>query len=131
MQRHRGRATGEVARAPRGRTSLPPALQLLSTPPVRLVSDGSLCAGHHMQYWMRSRFLHRRLVRFGATGALAAGMQLALLAVLTRLHVDPLPADIGAFIVAAQANFVLSLSFTWGDRQRGRLIVQWGAFLMA
>jgi putative flippase GtrA len=61
-------------------------------------------------------------VRFVVTGGLAALVQLGLLQVWTVLGWDPLPANVVAFLGAAQVNFWLSQLFTWGDRGGTRRI---------
>jgi putative flippase GtrA len=57
-----------------------------------------------------------RPLRFALTGGVAAVYQLALLALLTRLGWPDEPADVVAFILATQLNFVLSSRVTWRDR---------------
>ena len=58
-----------------------------------------------------------RIVRFALTGATAGLLQLALLNVLERDGWPALLANGVAFLVATQANFWLSQSFTWRDRR--------------
>jgi putative flippase GtrA len=55
-------------------------------------------------------------VRFIGTGLSAAGVQLALLTLLIHLGWHDVPANIVAFLVAAQVNFALSYNLTWHDR---------------
>jgi putative flippase GtrA len=43
-------------------------------------------------------------------------MQVVLLLLLTHLGVEPFLANVVAFLLAAQVNFGLSLTFTWRDR---------------
>jgi putative flippase GtrA len=56
-------------------------------------------------------------LRFALTGGLSGLFQLALLALLTGRGWPELPANLFAFLLAAQVNFVLSLLFTWRDRR--------------
>jgi putative flippase GtrA len=73
-----------------------------------------------------------RLLRFAISGAAAALVQLTILAGLTDRGTPPVPADVSAFLVAAQVNFALSQSFTWGDRRLGgSLLARWAAFHVA
>jgi putative flippase GtrA len=58
-----------------------------------------------------------RPLRFAGTGVAAGGLQLTLLAVLTARGWDTLPANVVAFVVAAQFNFLMSNVVTWRDRQ--------------
>jgi putative flippase GtrA len=64
-----------------------------------------------------------RPLRFAGTGGVAGATQLTLLALLTRHGWDALPANLLAFLLAAQLNFALSLAFTWRDRQASRSLV--------
>ncbi len=57
-----------------------------------------------------------RPLRFAGTGVAAGGLQLSLLALLTARGWDALPANIVAFLTAAQFNFVMSTVVTWRDR---------------
>jgi putative flippase GtrA len=73
-----------------------------------------------------------RLLRFAMSGAAAALVQLGMLAGLTGRGAPPVPADLAAFLAAAQVNFALSQSFTWGDRRLGgSLVARWAAFHLA
>ena len=58
-----------------------------------------------------------RPLRFAGTGVAAGGLQLTLLAVLTARGWNTLPANVVAFVVAAQFNFLMSNVVTWRDRQ--------------
>jgi putative flippase GtrA len=71
----------------------------------------------------------KRLTRFAITGGLAAALQLLLLKLLLDAHVPGLPANVGAFLLAAQFNFLMSSLYTWRDR-RGELSLgrRWIAF---
>jgi putative flippase GtrA len=75
-----------------------------------------------------SLILPVRTVRFAAVGTLCYLVQLGLLLMLD--HVMHLYyADVVAFLLSAQLNFVLSLLFTWADRQRAeRPLVRWVKF---
>jgi putative flippase GtrA len=55
-------------------------------------------------------------VRFACTGCIAGLIQLAVLDLLLYLRWEPLGANIAAFLLAAQVNFLLSYTFTWHDR---------------
>lgn len=57
-----------------------------------------------------------RPLRFAGTGGAAGAVQLILLALLTRHAWHPVIANCVAFLLAAQVNFLLSLTFTWRDR---------------
>ncbi|HEX7104040.1 MAG TPA: GtrA family protein [Nitrolancea sp.] len=57
-----------------------------------------------------------RLLRFCATGGLAALVQLAVLRLLTADHWEALVSNGIGMAVAAQVNFTLSSAFTWRDR---------------
>jgi putative flippase GtrA len=60
------------------------------------------------------------------TGGAAGATQLILLALMTRHGWDALLANVLAFLLAAQLNFALSLTFTWRDRRRsGSLVHRW------
>ena len=70
-----------------------------------------------------------RPLRFALTGGGAGVTQLALLALLTRHGWPDLAANGVAFLLAAQVNFALSVTFTWRDRADGRgLLRRWLAF---
>jgi putative flippase GtrA len=72
------------------------------------------------------------VLRFALTGAAAAAVQLAILAALTARGVPGLAADVAALLVAAQANFALSQSFTWGDRHlKGPVVARRAAYPVA
>jgi len=57
-----------------------------------------------------------RPLRFALTGGLAAMLQLGLLRGLEALGTWPILANGLGFLVATQANFLLSQLFTWADR---------------
>lgn len=59
--------------------------------------------------------LHR-IIRFGIVGVTCFLVQLGLLQVLDE-YVHLYYADVLAFLLSAQLNFVLSQLFTWGDRR--------------
>jgi putative flippase GtrA len=70
-----------------------------------------------------------RPLRFIGTGAVAAVVQLTLLALFSHRGLDGLMANALAFLLAAQVNFALSSSFTWRDRSRtGSLLHRWMLF---
>jgi putative flippase GtrA len=70
-----------------------------------------------------------RPLRFAGTGVAAGGLQLILLAALTTHGWDGLRANLIAFLVAAQFNFVMSSILTWRDRQvTGSLLRRWTLF---
>jgi dolichol-phosphate mannosyltransferase len=58
-----------------------------------------------------------RPLRFVIVGGLCALLQLALLALLTRVGLGALPANTAAYLLSAQANFALSDRFIWHDRR--------------
>jgi putative flippase GtrA len=58
-----------------------------------------------------------RLVRFACTGLLAGAIQLALLHLWTARGWDALVANPVAFLVSAQLNFLLSVTFIWRNRR--------------
>lgn len=57
-----------------------------------------------------------RPLRFAGTGVVAGLVQLCVLASLTRHGWGSLPANLAAFMLAAQVNFALSCIITWHDR---------------
>jgi len=69
-----------------------------------------------------------RPLRFVVTGGVAAVVQLTLLALLTYEGMHALPANVVAFVIAAQVNFLLSQAFTWHDRSEGGLARRWVVF---
>lgn len=62
-----------------------------------------------------------RPLRFALVGGVCALLQLALLALFTRFGCDPLAANSVAYLLSAQANFLLSDRFIWHDRRTERL----------
>ena len=58
-----------------------------------------------------------RPLRFICTGGLAGVIQLGLLDLMIKYGWETALANIVAFLLAAQVNFVLSFFFTWRDRQ--------------
>lgn len=75
--------------------------------------------------------LGRRPVRFVLSGGLCALAQLAFLLVFTARGLAAFPANVAAFTLAAHLNFLISTTFTWGDRRSGALVTRWLAFLGA
>ncbi len=74
-----------------------------------------------------------RLARFACTGGLAAVIQLGLLHLWTARGWNAIVANAVAFFVAAQVNFALSATVTWGDRRdalhpRETLLRRWLSF---
>jgi putative flippase GtrA len=61
-----------------------------------------------------------RPLRFILVGGVCALLQLALLVLLTGTGCAPLPANTAAYLLSAQANFVLSDRFIWHDRRTER-----------
>ncbi len=61
-----------------------------------------------------------RPLRFVLVGGACAVLQLALLVLLTWLGSAPVPANTAAYLLSAQANFVLSDRFIWHDRRTER-----------
>lgn len=57
-----------------------------------------------------------RPFRFIGTGVTAAAIQLGTLTLLIHLGWHDIPANVVAFLFAAQINFVLSYNLTWHDR---------------
>jgi putative flippase GtrA len=51
------------------------------------------------------------------TGGTAGAVQLIVLVLLSRDGWRPIEANGVAFLLAAQVNFLLSTTFTWGDRR--------------
>ncbi|EHB58539.1 glycosyl transferase family 2 [Mycolicibacterium rhodesiae JS60] len=72
--------------------------------------------------------LPMRITRFAIVGISCYLVQLAVLLLLDNvLHLYI--ADVLAFLISAQLNFVLSQSFTWGDRAHtDRLPMRWAKF---
>ena len=81
----------------------------------------------HTLALMRIRFFllspAARPLRFIGIGSTAAAIQLATLAVFIDRGWHDIPANIVAFLFAAQVNFALSYNLTWHDRRApgGRL----------
>ena len=69
-----------------------------------------------------------RPLRFAFSGAVAAVVQLVLLALLTRHGWDEFAAEVAAFLVSAQVNFALNYTFTWRGRSGRRAL--WRRWLM-
>jgi putative flippase GtrA len=69
-----------------------------------------------------------RVIRFAMVGTLCYFVQLGAMDGLRHsMHVYY--ADVIAFLLSAQLNFILSQVFTWGDRQHAeRLPVRWAKF---
>jgi putative flippase GtrA len=63
-----------------------------------------------------------RPLRFAMTGGLAGLTQLVLLKLFTDQGMHALPANLTAFLLAAQVNFALSSIFTWRDRGAGQAL---------
>ena len=75
------------------------------------------CAGAHpLRALLRSPVA--RPLRFALTGGLAGLLQLGLLALLVGRGWPSAPANVVAFLLAAQVNFAVSSLFTWRDRRR-------------
>ncbi len=71
-----------------------------------------------------------RVSRFALVGCTAAAIQLALMSVLVGLDVPAWNAEVAAFALAAQANFLMSSRFTWADRGEPS-VRRWMAFMVA
>lgn len=70
-----------------------------------------------------------RPLRFALTGVLAAAIQLVLLNLLVSWGWSDFSANILAFLLSAQVNFLLSTVFTWSDRRTNlSLGRRWVAF---
>lgn len=79
-----------------------------------------------------------RPLRFVFTGGLCGLIQLILFTLLERMGLSTVPlqliANIVAFLLSAQVNFLLSVKLTWRDRQiqqpqqRSNLLARWLAF---
>jgi len=69
-----------------------------------------------------------RPVRFFCTGGVAGLLQLGLLETLVQSGWNPVLANVVAALLTTQVNFVLSLLFTWYDRQPDSAMKQ--AFLI-
>lgn len=80
--------------------------------PIRLAPFGAAQNARDMLFSQQAR-----PVRFAITGGLAGLLQLTLLTLLTDYGMHALLANILAFLLAAQFNFVLSSLFTWRDRR--------------
>jgi putative flippase GtrA len=74
-----------------------------------------------------------RIAVFAVVGALCFSVQLALLTLIAHAGVARPVADAIGFALSAQLNFVLSMRFTWRDRQaigRRDIGVRWLAYNM-
>lgn len=60
-----------------------------------------------------------RPLRFASVGGASGLLQLALLHVATGYGWNATLAEIAAFLLAAQVNFLLNVTVTWRDRQMG------------
>jgi putative flippase GtrA len=70
-----------------------------------------------------------RPLRFAGTGGTAAAVQLLLLLLMTRHGCPAILANCIAFLLSAQVNFGLSVTFTWRDRgTMGSLRRRWMLF---
>jgi len=70
-----------------------------------------------------------RPLRFAGTGGTAGAAQLLLLILMTHGGWNAILANGAAFLIAAQVNFVLSVTFTWRDRcSAGSLTRRWFLF---
>lgn len=74
-----------------------------------------------------------RPLRFAAVGGVCGLVQIVCLVALTRLGLAAIPANVGAYLLSAQLNFLLSNRFIWHDRwsrrTRGRdLLERWLSF---
>ena len=74
-----------------------------------------------------------RPLRFVGAGLLAGAVQLSLLALLLHWNWPAVPANLVAFVVSTEINFLCNAFFTWHDRRgngsRGRFwLVRWGRF---
>jgi putative flippase GtrA len=58
-----------------------------------------------------------RPLRFGFVGGTCAALQLGILFVLVHLGLEQHAANILAFLLSTQGNFVLSSSITWHERR--------------
>jgi len=86
---------------------------------------------HHEQHWLLSPAA--RPMRFISVGLVSAIVQISVLTILTAYHMSALPANIAAFIVSSQVNFVLNVRFTWADRPTrtfSALFMRWGRFVL-
>ncbi len=72
---------------------------------------------------------HSRTSRFALVGGIAATIQLALMSALIALDVPAWNAEVTAFALSAQANFLLSSRFTWADRGDPS-VRRWLAFML-
>jgi putative flippase GtrA len=62
----------------------------------------------------------RRLLKFGAVGAVCLLIQLAIMQLLVRLGVSATTANAAGFVSSAQCKFALSYTYVWGDRRARR-----------
>lgn len=73
-----------------------------------------------------------RMLRFAGVGGVCGALQIGLLVALTRPGVGALVANVTAYLLSAQVNFVLSDAFIWGDRRLRRtgktLARRWASF---
>src|SRR5947209_7636301 len=74
-----------------------------------------------------------RPLRFAAVGGVCGLLQLVLLVLLKWTGLAAIPANVGAYLLSAQANFLLSNHFIWHDRWSSRATLRdlgqrWAAF---
>jgi len=90
-------------------------------------------SGRPIGLWRALLSSATRPLRFAAVGGAAALVQLALLVLLKRFGMGAIPANVGAYLLSAQLNFLLSNHFIWRDRwsrgaTAGDLLRRWIAF---
>lgn len=91
--------------------------------------------GHGTRTALRRALLARfaRPLRFAAVGVGCSLVQLTLLLCFRSLGIAALPANVAAYLLSAQLNFVLSNRFIWHDRWSSHhsvhhLLRRWIAF---
>jgi putative flippase GtrA len=86
-----------------------------------------------LELWRTLLSSRARPLRFAAVGGAAGLVQLALLVILKQFGMGAIPANVGAYLLSAQLNFLLSNHFIWRDRwsrsaSGGDLLRRWVAF---
>lgn len=91
-----------------------------SLPVLRPPEPGQPTRACHLPVRVRRGPFRWRAVRFATVAATCTVVTLAVLGLLTHAGVGKLTADGIGYALGAQLNFVLSATFTWGDRKPRR-----------
>lgn len=89
--------------------------------------------GRTADLWSAALSNGARPLRFAAVGGVCGLLQIAFLVVLKAMGLAAIPANVGAYLLSAQLNFLLSNRVIWHDRWSSRatgrdLTRRWLAF---